>query len=359
MGLLMPNPLVSICVPTRNRADRLKESLRSIQAQEYEPLKILISDNASEDGTEALCREAQRADPRIRYVRHPKNIGLYGNHNFCIDESKGEFFCFFHDHDDRDPRLVRAYADFLQAHPNVGVVCSDWELTEEDKKRVGVRRYPVAPVTAGADYTEQTLRSGRSSIAAPGAMIRREALGKIRFDEQGPIGFGDFVVWFEIAERWSIGHIPEILWSCRQEPKAQSARTIVSMVYDYDVNLNRYCDGHLQRWPGHAEQVRRWRRHIRNFLFWALAFEVGLHLRKNGCRPAPSSSRTLFELFDYHLPPEAFDQALERLRFYRAGAVQHAAFAMLETMRKLRITAPITWATSHSGLFRNLLGLRE
>ncbi len=355
----MPNPLVSVCVPTRNRADRLKESLRSIQAQDYEPLEILISDNASEDGTEALCREAQRDDPRIRYVRHPRNIGLYGNHNFLIDESKGEFFCFFHDHDDRDPRIVRAYANFLLNHPEVGVVCSDWDLTDEEKKRVGVRRYPVAPVTPGLRYTEQTLRSGRSSIAAPGAMIRKEALGPTRFDESGPIGFGDFVVWFRIAEKWSVGHIPEVLWSCRQEPKAQSARTIVSMVYDYDMNLNRYLDGHLQRWPKHEARVFNWRQDIRGYLFWALAYEVGLHLRKNGCATAPSASRTQFELFGYELPPEAFGQALERLRHYRTGPVQHTAYAVLETMRKLRITRPIAWATSHTGLFRNLLGLRE
>ncbi len=355
----MPNPLVSICVPTRNRAAQLRESLRSIQAQEYEPLEILISDNASEDGTEAFCREAAAADPRIRYIRQPRNIGLYGNHNFCIEQAQGEFLCFFHDHDNRDPRLVRAYADFLREHPEAGVVCSDWELTGEEGKRVGVRRYPVAPVTPGIEYTEQTLRSGRSSIAAPGAMIRRKALEGIRFDEEGPIGFGDFVVWFRIAERWSIGHIPEILWSCRQDPQAQSTRTIVSMVYDYDVNLNRYCDGHLQRWPGHTRQVRRWKNHIRHYLFWALAFEVGLHFRKNGSSASHASSKTLFELFDYRLPPEAFEQTLERLRFYRTGWMQVAVFGTLWTMLKLRFTQPIAWATAHPNFFRNLLGLLE
>ena len=354
----MPGPLVSICVPTCNRASDLREGLRSIRAQEYSPLEILISDNASEDETESVCREAARADPRIRYVRQPVNIGLYGNHNFLIEASRGDFLCFFHDHDDRDPRIVRTYASFLWDHPSVGVVCSDWELTDSEGKRLGIRRYRVKPVTPGLEYIEQTLRAGRSSVAAPGAMIRRRALDGIWFDENSPIGFGDFVVWFSIAERSAVGHIPEVLWKCRQDPRAQSTRTIVSMTYDYDVNLSRYCEKHLTRWPKHARQVERWRRHIRRYLFWALAFEVGLHLR-NGARLNHRSGQTLFEWFGYRLSPEAFQQSIERMRFYRADGMEHTAFWALQVMMKLHLTRPMVWATTHPGFFRRLLGLKE
>lgn len=355
----MPSPLVSICVPTRNRAAELREGLRSIQAQNYSPLEILISDNASEDDTEDLCRRAQAQDARIRYVRQPRDIGLYGNHNFCIESSRGEFLAFFHDHDHREPGIVRRYAEFLCDHPEVGVVCSDWAVTGEGGRRMGLRRYPVAPVTPGLQYIEETLRSGRSSIAAPGAMIRRQALGSIRFEESGPIGFGDFVVWFQMAERWAVGHIPEVLWSCQQDRKAQSARTIVSMAYDYDVNLNRYCDAYQQRFPQEARRVRRWRRSIRRYLFWALAFEVGLYYRGNGLSTPGPESRTLFELFDYRLTPEGLREALSRLSHYRTGITQYAVFGALKTLVQLHATRPLAWATAHPNLFRKLLGLTE
>ena len=50
----MRDPLVSICVPTYNRASLLRESLKSICGQDYAPLEILISDNCSDDETEQV-----------------------------------------------------------------------------------------------------------------------------------------------------------------------------------------------------------------------------------------------------------------------------------------------------------------
>ena len=190
----MANPLVSICVPTYNRAAALRESLKAVCGQTYAPLEILISDNCSEDGTEQVGRDLMRNDPRVRYVRQSSNIGLHGNHNFCIDQSKGEFICLFHDHDERSLDIVSEYVSFMQQHPQVGVVCSDWNLIGESGEMLGVRDSDAAAVTPGLDYISRTIRSGRSSIGLSGAMVRRSALGDIRFDEQGHIGFGDFVV---------------------------------------------------------------------------------------------------------------------------------------------------------------------
>ena len=154
------DPLVSICVPTHNRAAALREGIADARRQDYPRLEILISDNGSDDGTPEVCRKAAARDPRIRYLRQPTNIGLYRNHNACIDGTQGEFFCFFHDHDERDDGLVREYVSFLQQHPRVGVVCSDWKLINEAGKEIGDRFTPVAEVTPGLSYIDQTLRSG-------------------------------------------------------------------------------------------------------------------------------------------------------------------------------------------------------
>lgn len=121
----MPDPLVSICVPTYNRASFLQESLQTFCAQDYALLEILISDNCSDDETEEVCREISQVDPRVRYVRQTRNIGLYANHKFWINESLGEFLCFFHDDDRRDPRIVSEYVSFVMRNPEVGIACSD------------------------------------------------------------------------------------------------------------------------------------------------------------------------------------------------------------------------------------------
>lgn len=354
----MPNPLVSICIPTYNRAAELRESLKSICGQDYAPLEILISDNCSDDETEKVC-VAAAADPRVRYVRQSRNIGLYGNHNFCIEASQGELLAIFHDHDVRDHRIISKYVAFLQAHPEVGVVCSDWDLINEAGDVIGVREVPVKSVTPGLEFIGQTMRSGRSSIGIPGALIRRSALGPVRFNETGPIGFGDFVLWFEVAEHAAIGHIHERLWQWRQQRNSQSERTIESMTHDYYENLMGYCDAHLQRWPDHGVMVDRWRTDIRQYLFWALAFELGLHYRNQGQRRTRQpASPTLFEIYDYRLSPEEVRRVLEQLHMYRMGVVQTAAHSIISILVRLGITKPLAWMTYHHSSLRDILGLR-
>jgi glycosyltransferase involved in cell wall biosynthesis len=339
----------------------LRATLPTVLDQDYPNLEILISDNGSSDDTEAFCREAAARDPRIRYFRQPANIGLYRNHNFLIDQSRGDFICFFHDHDTRTPDIVRAYVEFLHAHPGVGVVCSDWNVVDEQGAMLGVRDHGVAEITEGRTFIEQTIRAGRCSVGAPGAMIRRAALGDVRFDEAGAIGFGDFVLWFRIAENWTIGHVARRLWSWTQEPHAQSVRRIVSLVEDYDRNITSFCDGYLARHPNDASLVAGWQRLMRRYIFWALVFEVGLHFRGDTAPATAGSSATsptLFEIHRYRLTEDEFDKALQRLASYRTGADQALVYTALKTLVRLRMTWPLGWVTRHYGSMRVLLGLR-
>jgi glycosyltransferase involved in cell wall biosynthesis len=353
----LSDPLVSICVPTRNRAASLRESMKTISGQNYERLEILISDNASEDATQETVRDLMRADDRIRYVRHERNIGLHGNHNFCFDSARGDFICIWHDHDTRDLGIVREYVSFLEQHPAVGVVCSDWDLMDDAGRQIGVRDHKVKSVTPGVEYIEQTIRAGRTSIGIPGAMVRAEALGGSRFIDGAPIGFGDFPLWFRVAEAWDVGHVHKRLWSWRQNSESHSARTIESIAHDYQVNLGGYCDEHLARWPDHAGLVNRWRASIRHYLFWALAYEVALHFRKTGTQEAGEPGRSLFEIMDYRLTPEQFQHALDQMKSYRTGAAEYAAYAGIMTMIRLRLTWPVAWMSRHQAALRTVLGL--
>lgn len=354
------NPLVSICVPTRNRVAALERSLKSILGQDYAPIEVIVSDNASTDGTEAFCRPLAQSDARVRYVRHASNIGLHGNHNFCLGAGTGEFLCVFHDHDERDSTIVSTYVKFLRAHPDVGLVCSDWDLIDEAGNCLGVRDHQVAEVTPGLEFIERTIRSGRSAIGLPGAMIRRSALGDIRFIDDAPVGFGDFAVWLEVAERWNIGHVNRRLWRWTQSTHAQSARTITSMSHDYHQNLSRYCEDHVRRWPQHAAVVARWKASITRYLFWALAYEAGLYFRSTEASELAAGDggyATLFELLGYRLRPEEFQEALAQLRSYRTGMLQYGAFFVIDTLIRLNFTWPLVWSVRHHTRLRNVLGL--
>ena len=85
----IPTPLVSVCLPVRNGAERLANVIESVLAQTHENLELVVCDNASTDATENVCRELAASDPRILYHRHPANIGLLNNFISAMRMSRG------------------------------------------------------------------------------------------------------------------------------------------------------------------------------------------------------------------------------------------------------------------------------
>ena len=101
----MNPPLVSIAIPTYNRADLyLKDALISALEQSYPNLEIIIADNCSTDSTEELVKRFK--DGRINYVRHDKNIGANNNFNYCLNAAQGDYFLLLHSDDLIDADFV-------------------------------------------------------------------------------------------------------------------------------------------------------------------------------------------------------------------------------------------------------------
>ena len=86
------DPVVSIGVPVYNGGPYLADSLAAMSAQDLDALEIVISDNASTDDTEAMCRDAAERDARIRYHRMEENRGAARNYNRVFEMSRGSFF---------------------------------------------------------------------------------------------------------------------------------------------------------------------------------------------------------------------------------------------------------------------------
>jgi glycosyltransferase involved in cell wall biosynthesis len=119
----MSGPLVTIGVPTRNRASVLERALRSALAQEDIEVRVVVSDNASTDETEDLCAALLRVDPRLRYIRQPRDIGAEANFRAVLDVSTTPFFMWLADDDWIDAQYVARCVHVLQAHPDHVVVC--------------------------------------------------------------------------------------------------------------------------------------------------------------------------------------------------------------------------------------------
>lgn len=114
-------PLVTVGICTYNRADSyLGAALQSAVDQTYPNLEIVVSDNCSADHTEELVRGFD--DPRIRYIRHEKNIGLTNNFNSCARAARGAYFLLLCDDDLIDSDFVETCMDAAADRTDYGLI---------------------------------------------------------------------------------------------------------------------------------------------------------------------------------------------------------------------------------------------
>ena len=85
-------PKLSVGLPIYNSEKYLAEAIEALLGQTYADFELIISDNASTDGTPDICHHYESLDSRVRYFRQPRNIGLAPNHNFVADQARGEYF---------------------------------------------------------------------------------------------------------------------------------------------------------------------------------------------------------------------------------------------------------------------------
>lgn len=83
---------VSVGLPVYNGENYLEQAIDSILNQSFRDLELIICDNASTDRTEEICRAAAARDTRVRYTRHPVNLGAAPNFNSCLDYATGKYF---------------------------------------------------------------------------------------------------------------------------------------------------------------------------------------------------------------------------------------------------------------------------
>lgn len=127
-------PLVSIGIPTYQRAKTLDRAVESALAQSYANIEIVICDDGSNDATEIICRDLSRRDARVRYLRSPANLGLAANHNRLFAEMHGRYVMMLCDDDWLEPMYVERCLRELQAHPDHALVCGTARYMQDGKQ---------------------------------------------------------------------------------------------------------------------------------------------------------------------------------------------------------------------------------
>jgi glycosyltransferase involved in cell wall biosynthesis len=226
-------PRLSIGLPVYNGEKYLTEALDALLGQTYADFELIISDNASTDGTERICREYLARDPRIRYIRQPVNVGAAPNHNVVFTESRGELFKWA-SYDDLYARdLLERCIEALDEHPDA-VLCHSWSaIIDQAGDIVAKVGYPLT--TDSPDPVER-FRSLLFDVGGDDdyGVVRADVLRKTALNES--FYHADRTIVAEIALHGRFHHVPASLFFRRDHPDSalRSNRTIRSWCGNLD-----------------------------------------------------------------------------------------------------------------------------
>lgn len=206
---MSPAPPVSVVIPAYNAARVLPEAIDSILGQSFGDFEVIVIEDCATDGTWDVIQEYARRDSRVRPHKNERNLGIAGNRNKGVSLARGKYLCWQDADDISLPGRLRHQFDFLESHPDVGIVGGFIELFRGDKV-LGVRKYPAD------DAALRRCIFRYSPIAQPAAMVRMEALRKAgEYNLRYPPA-EDIDMTFRIGEHYKLANLQEVVVRYRE-----------------------------------------------------------------------------------------------------------------------------------------------
>jgi glycosyltransferase involved in cell wall biosynthesis len=216
-------PRVSIGLAVRNGARYLGEAVDSLLKQSYKDFELIISDNASTDQTEQICRDYAAKDPRVRYYRSSQDVGLANNYNYLFMRARGEYFKWAAADDVHEPDYVARCLDVLEHDPAVVLAYATARFIDENGG-------PIDKADSGFDLRSDMARErfryvicATSWVNAIFGLVRTKSLANTRLLPRYP--GGDYPLLGELAMAGKFVEVPELLFLRRLHPEASSQMT--------------------------------------------------------------------------------------------------------------------------------------
>lgn len=218
--------MVSVIIPTYNRADTIKRSIDSVLSQSYRDFEIIVVDDGSTDNTEQIVMGC--ADSRIRYLKNDRRIGANGARNVGIQHAVGEYIAF-QDSDDvwRSDKLEKQM-DMLQNRKELDVVYSRYARHWSDGRSM---------LVPDINYTREQLQDGIAHILAnfnvigtPTMIARRKCFEECGMFDLKIRRYQDWEINIGFVQRYQYGFIDEVLLDAYISP--DSITNTVTSTFD-------------------------------------------------------------------------------------------------------------------------------
>lgn len=194
--------VVSVVIPTYNRATVLPRALNSVLEQSYEDLEVIVVDDNSSDHTPRVVGSC--SDTRLEYIRHDTNRGANAARNRGIRASTGDYIAFLDDDDMWfENKIERQLEQFYSLESSFGLIYTGRQIRNGETI---VEEY--SPTKRG-DIFHSLLR--RNVIPSETPLIKAECFENIGLFDTNFESCQDWDMWLRIAQSYKVSFVPEVL----------------------------------------------------------------------------------------------------------------------------------------------------
>jgi glycosyltransferase involved in cell wall biosynthesis len=205
-------PKVTVAIPTWNRAELLRRTMASVLSQTFTDFELVVFDNASTDDTEAVVHSF--GDERVRYHRHPENLGHRANLGACLNSGTAPYVTVVLAKDAMLPRNLELKVRFLDEHPDAAFVHGGFLIMDEHDNVLTPHRRGAPPPHDFEEGSRAAVRRICEGYGSPqhvsSVLARREAVAGDGFLEEDG-GPDDVALYMRMATRGSVGYLAEPL----------------------------------------------------------------------------------------------------------------------------------------------------
>lgn len=247
----MPNPKISICIPTYNGASYLQEALDSVNAQTFKDFEVIVSDDASKDVTLNIVEKFRSKSDFAVHVFHHEPNGIGANWNNAIRHANGKYIKFLFQDDVLAPSCLEKMYAILENNKKVGLVASKREFIVNKDKSVETDKWLSTYGDLQHHFSESTsdlvltkklfsrkdfLSTPKNKIGEPSiVMFRKSIVNELGFFDESLKQILDYEYWYRILKKYDIYVINESLVKFRLHDLQATSVNSKTKIMDYEL----------------------------------------------------------------------------------------------------------------------------
>ena len=215
---ILDSPIVSVVMCVFNGELFVGEAVESILGQSFNEFEFIIINDGSTDSTDSILDYYQRKDPRI-IICHQENRGLVDSLNRGCSLSRGKYIARMDADDIAINNRLLWQVDFLDEHPEVGVIGGAIEVINTVGQSLVTHRYPVKD-----SEIKKGLIHGDCPLVHPTVLMRKAVFTEVGGYRKVFVDAEDFDLWLRVAERWKLANLKQVVLKYRRHPDQVSVK---------------------------------------------------------------------------------------------------------------------------------------